>query len=402
MQKYPAADPSCSEPNGVNPGPCWVITSTGTSPNGKESSTVTETIYWHTTTIDEQAIYQYGLVVFNQPGNCVTTHGGSGLTLTIRDVWIGGDFCPQGSDDLLPGATVAAAHTGSIYIGGTYQGRNAASIGTQSIPYHSQEIVGGCTVQGKPQVCSDSASSNVWADGPPGADPSILEKPDINALGAYNDVSPNGATCTGPGANYFASGGKMDGNGSMDQSLGTVTLFPSGGSFSCTESAGTLAWNSSTSTLTISGKVFIDGNVDLSNGGSYAGNGTIYINGTVSGAGNIAVCGPWTSSVATGYGCPHTWDATKGTLGLVVINPTNQSTAFKRNGNGELDVSVLVNQGYADTGGTAVLGPVIADTATIGGSSGQIVPAAPATGMPTTVTTSAAWVVQPGSWKQSH
>jgi hypothetical protein len=191
---------------------------------------------------------------------------------------------------------------------------------------------------------------------------------------------------------------------------------PSTASFDCTvnDSSGTpvghLAWNNATKQLSISGTVWIDGNVDLSNSGTYvkdsvvagANGGTIFVNGTVSGSGNITVCGPAGSAVATGYGCSTTWDPTQGMLGLVVVNPLNNATAFNRTGNGELDLTLLVNQGYADTGGTTVMGPVMADSATVGGNGGSIVPAAPPTGFPSTTVTQATWVVQPGSWKQTQ
>ena len=143
-----------------------------------------------------------------------------------------------------------------------------------------------------------------------------------------------------------------------------------GSSFDCTVSqAGTpvghLAWNNATQQLSISGTVWIDGNLDLSNSGTYvkdnivpgSNGGTIYVNGTVDGSSNITVCGPIGSATPSGYGCPGTWDPTQGLLGLVVVNPSNAATAFDRTGNGELDLEILVNQGYANTGGTTVMGP---------------------------------------------
>jgi hypothetical protein len=126
------------------------------------------------------------------------------------------------------------------------------------------------------------------------------------------------------------------------------------------------------------------------------------VNGVVTGASNITVCGPAGSVTATPYGCPTTWDPSLGQLGIVVVNPKDAPTAFNRTGNGELDLTLLVNQGYADTGGTTVMGPVLADTATVGGNGGSIVPNAPPTNFPASQTTQATWVVQYGSWKQTQ
>ena len=189
---------------------------------------------------------------------------------------------------------------------------------------------------------------------------------------------------------------------------------PSSASFNCTVNdsggnpVGHLAWNNATQQLSISGTIWIDGNLDISNSGTYvkdnvvagSNGGTIYVNGTVSGASNITICGPIGSATPSGYGCPGTWDPNQGILGLVVVNPTNQATAFDRHGNGELDLEILVNQGYANTGGTTVMGPVMADTATMGGNGGSVVPSAPPTGFPSVNVTQATWTVKPGSWAQ--
>jgi hypothetical protein len=83
-----------------------------------------------------------------------------------------------------------------------------------------------------------------------------------------------------------------------------------------------------------------------------------------------------------------------------VINPKNLATGFDMTGQGELDITLIVNQGYADTGSTIIAGPVLADKATIGGNGGFVVPGNPPAGAPTDVITKADWVVQPGSWKE--
>lgn len=398
MTKYAKTDTQCG---GHSPTNCWVITGTATSPNGKITRTIQETAYWQTAANPLDAIFHYGLVVDNQGGACTSTHGTT--PLTIKDVWISGDFCPAGNVGLQP----PAAHTGSIYIGGVYQGQNNTNIGTSSLPYQTADIVGGCVNQNTPEICSDSANSNVYADSAPTVDPSNLTLPDINATSTYNSGNWSTPNCS-TGSFTFDSDSVQNGT------TPTTTLMPSGSSFNCTvnNSSGTpvghLAWNSTTKQLSISGTIWIDGNVNLANSGTYvkdsvvpgANGGTIFVNGVVTGSSNITVCGPPGTATPTGYGCPTTWDPNQGMLGLVVVNPTNAATAFNRTGNGELDLTLLVNQGYADTGGTIVMGPVLADTATVGGNGGSIVPNAPPTGFPASQTTQATWVVMYGSWKQ--
>jgi hypothetical protein len=401
LTKYAATSTQCAQTAGTASS-CWVITGTALSPNGKIRRTLQETAHWVVANNTVPEVFNYGLVVDNQGAACVDTHGT--VPLVIKDVWISGDFCPAGNVSFMP----PAAHTGSIYIGGVYQGRNNTNIGTSAVPYATADIVGGCQVQNTSQICSDSANSGVWSDGPPTVDPSDLSLPSINPVQTYGLGNWSSPQCS-QGSFTFDSDSTVNGT------TPTTTLMPTGASFDCTVNGaggpvGHLKWDAATQQLSISGTIWIDGDVDLTNSGTYikdsvitgANGGTIFVNGTVSGASNITICGPAGSAVATGYGCPTTWDPSQGMLGLVVVNPNNLPTAFDRNGNGELDLTLLVNQGYANTGGTTVMGPVMADTATVGGNGGSIVPTAPPTGFPNTTVTQATWVVQPGSWKQTQ
>jgi hypothetical protein len=398
--KHASSDAECQQTAG-SAASCWVITGTASSPDGRITRTIQETAYWNSASDPGSKLFSYGLVIDNQGGSCVDTHGTT--PLTIRDVWISGDFCPAGGVGIAP----PLGHTGSVYIGGVYQGRNNTNIASSTVPYGSVDIVGGCNVQNTSQICSDSANSGVWSDGPPLVDPSDSALPNIDPAINYSNGNWSSPHCA-TGAFTF------DSDSSANGTTPTTTLMPNGPDFDCTvhdtsgKPVGHLAWNSSTKQLSISGLVWIDGNVDLSNSGTYvkdavvpgANGGTIFVNGTVDGSSNITICGPSGSAVATGYGCPTTWDPNQATLGMVVVNPSNDETAFDRNGNGELDLTLLVNQGYADTGGTTVMGSVMADSATIGGNGGSIIPAAPPSGFPTSTVTHATWLVTPGSWKQ--
>ena len=226
-----------------------------------------------------------------------------------------------------------------MYIGGVYQGKNNTSIGTSSLPYANVDIVGGCTVQGSPQICSDSANSGVWSDGPPSVDPSDFALPVIDAPGTYAKGNWHSPQCSHRVVHVRQ---RHDGE-RHDADDG---LMPSGASFNCTvnDSGGTpvghLAWNNATKQLSISGTVWIDGNVNLSNSGTYvkdnvvtgSNGGTIFVNGTVNGSSNITVCGPIGSATPSGYGCPGTWDPTQGILGLVDREPDQSDDRFRPDG----------------------------------------------------------------------
>jgi hypothetical protein len=342
---------------------------------------------------DLQDPYSYGLFIDNGGGACAKVHG----NVTVRsNIWIGGALCPDGGVAIDP----LTAHQYSVYVGGDYQGGNNSSLGTSALPFATARILGNCTVQGKGATCSISSASNVFADAYPGTG-STLQKPTYDPAAIYNSGNWSSPSCSGSTSFVF------DNDGTKDQSLGTTNLFR-GASFDCTvtDSAGAtvgrLAWDKSTSTLTIDGTIFIDGDVALSDSGSYAGNGTIYANGVIKGSGQVDICGPYTSSSASGYGCPHTWDPQVGNLGLVAINPSGAANGFNGPSGGEIDATVIAAGAYVNSGNAVVLGPVIADGADIGGSTAAIIPASPPKGSPPSDNSSdGGWRLQAGSWKQT-
>lgn len=396
--KYDAGSDACTPPGGQSQNPCWVVTATATSPDGKISRELQETVYWNSQTVDESQVFDFGLFVDNGTGPCVWTHGGAGLDLSITNVWISGCLRSSGSAVIHP----PADDTGFIYVGGDVDG----GIAKQTDRYHEADILGTCSGG----ICSDSAHSGVWATTFSG-EASQLQKPDINAANVYLYGNPNGKpgdptvdwshpTCTG-GSYTF------DTDTTMNQSVSGATLLPSG-TFDCTveDSDGNVigTLSRSGSVVNITGTIFIDGDINVTNGGSYTGNGTIYVNGTADGAGNISICGPADTSTGplVSGGCSHSWDPTLGKMGLVIINPTGADTAFTRHGNGEIDVDLFVSKGYTNTGGTIVTGSIIADAAEMGGGGGLVTAGGPPDGAPITKTVSTGWTVSPGSWKQNH
>jgi hypothetical protein len=227
-------------------------------------------------------------------------------------------------------------------------------------------------------------------------------------------VNWNAPTCSPAGSFVF------DNNTTMSGDLPETTLF-SGPSFSCTvkdsaaNTVGTLAWDNASQTLTVNGAIFIDGDINLPSGNvNYKGDGTIYINGSLHGGQNVSgtsICGPTLTS-APENGCPGPWNfptttpapSGTGTLEFVFINPHNVSTPVNLQGSGhEWQVTLYVVKGFASNGGTAILGPVLADGGSMAGNTGVNVPPIPPVSAPTTKlvpVTQAAWGVTPGNWKQ--
>jgi len=417
--KYPAA--SC--PSGLPT--CWNVTSTGISPTGQVTHQVQQTIGWitktTTTQIDETPVYGYGLFISNPPGdaNCFKISGDVSVS---ANVWFNGSYCPNGNANITPAAGMDNKFT--IYIGGNYLGTNNSNIGSPALKFAQAGIVGICKKQNTVQTCSDSANSNVWAYPPYLTGSSPLQKPDVNAQQVYTygkgtgqlgdpTVNWNAPTCSGAGFTF-------DNNTTMNDSLSETTIF-NGSSFSCTvkdsaaNTVGTLAWDNATKTLTVNGTIFIDGDINVPSGTvKYQGNGTIYVNGSLHGGANVSgtsICGPTLVS-APENGCPGPWNypatqppaAGTGSLEFVFINPNSVSTPVNLQGsNHEWQLTLFVVKGFTSNGGTAILGPVLADGGTMAGNTGLNVPPYPPVGAPTSKlipVTAAAWGVTPGNWKQ--
>lgn len=400
--KYAASSPECTPAEGESLNPCWVITSTSTSSDGKVTRKVQQTVYYNRTVTDVSAVYGYGLYVDNGTGACVFTHGTPDMV--VDNVFISGCYSPEGGATIRP----SRPDTGSVYIGGLFSPTGNSSIGTSAYPYH-QANMHGCSGG----TCGDPGTQ-VYATPPILSTGTQISRPQMDPYVLYrygkSDGQPgdptvlswNSSTVCTP-SNAFI----LDNNGSPDRSVSGATLMPPGNAnFSCTvfnsdgDTVGSISRTGGT--VDIEGMLFIDGDLKLSNSGNYTGNGTIYVNGVVTGAGNIQVCGPSSGSGTLGidHGCSTKWDPDVGQLGLAIINPLNNPTAFQRNGQGEVDATVIVNKGYTDVGGTVVAGSVIADAAEIGGSAGLVSPSHPPNSAPTTIITTSGWTLQPGSWKQ--
>jgi len=409
---------------------CWLVTANGTSPTAQVSHQLQQTIGWVSKTtvtqLDETPVYGFGLFISNPPGdaNCFVL---SGSVTVSANVWFNGSFCPNGGANLTPAAGMDNKY--SVYIGGNYLGRNNTTIGTPALKFAQANIVGICKIQNTIlQTCSDSANSNVWAYPPWGTGSSPLQKPDVNAQSVYTygtgigkagdpTVNWNAPTCS-TGSFTFDNNTAA----TPDASLPETTLF-NGSSFNCAvkdnatpaNTVGTLAWDNSTNTLTVTGTIFIDGDINVPSGTvNYKGNGTIYVNGSLHGGQNVSgtsICGPTLTS-APENGCPGPWNypttsppaPLTGSLEFVFINPHSVSTPVNLQGsNHEWQLTLFVVKGFTSNGGTAILGPVLADGGSMAGNTGVNVPPYPPVSAPTSKlipVTQAAWGVTPGNWKQ--
>ena len=163
-----------------------------------------------------------------------------------------------------------------------------------------------------------------------------------------------------------------------------------------TTQVGRLAWNNATSTLTVSGVIFVDGSLNLAGGAQaqYTGTAALYVNGSVATHGNSALCGP--GATIAGSSCNGLWNSTLGALGIVAVN------GWTMTGNAEFNVLAYVVGNYDDGGGAKVTGPIITDTASVHGTPDTTDDSHPPPGMPGAdgFTSTTNWSVEHGTWRQ--
>jgi hypothetical protein len=417
----------------------WTITSTGVSPDSQVtrivSTKVNETVTHHssttTATTPTSPAYLYGFFLGDPASDCVTL-GGSGNSFAGNgilniSVFVRGSLCVQGNGGMRE--PTGSSGTLSLYVGKkfSYQG-NPPTIGTSAAKIGVATVVGGCIDKSNHAVtCSSSANSHIYsntygstqADVPkPTIDPSWYTNakpgpttgcnndPTHPLDPAYQSTYPSGYT-----AATFKSA-LFDNNSTRDTSLGNVDLLGFG-SFDCRyydsggNVVGRLKWTQGNpGTLLISGTVFIDGNLNMSQGYAvYQGRGNIYFNGTVTFSGQTNIC----ATPKSGNPCLGNYDPNTNLLELVAVNAGNAPDGFSLTGQETFEGVAFLNGSFKEAGLGTVNGAVIADTANVAGN-GTVPsgldppPGAPGAASTTTSSTSGpdthVFVPVPGSWQQ--
>ena len=125
-----------------------------------------------------------------------------------------------------------------------------------------------------------------------------------------------------------------------------------------------------TKSLTATGTIFIDGNLDIGSNRhalyTAGTSATIYVNGTVSFHNDGSICGPGPGSDAVDP-CIDKWDPNQGELLIWALNTANTVPGFQALGNASFEGGALVKGKYVGTNGASIKGPVIANYGEIDG-----------------------------------
>jgi hypothetical protein len=353
----------------------WHLKGTGTvtNPTGPGSANVVRVV---TADLDVSAVlggFPFGVYSGDPNANCTTLFGGITVNVPVyvaSCLTLGGNF--NGFDAKVWQPPPYTPATVTVQAGKALSLTGGTTIGTAARPV--KNIWYGTTCSPSPCNATNGYNGPVSTPGP--AQPGM---PAVDAATVYSSVPWGSATCTG--ANPF------DNDTTRNNSKGNVDITTLA-SYDCsvTDSNGQvhrLAYNSTTHALTIQNSWFIDGNLNIGthHGLKYTGDGTIYVNGTVTNQG--VVCGP-PSTYTAPETCSMQWDPTGGNNLLFVAlnglttpvatsfsisnasqifeadswaigNGSTTSPAFSYTGNGWLGGSVFTNKGYANIAGNGVI-----------------------------------------------
>jgi hypothetical protein len=380
-------------------GTVWTLTSTGTV-DGTSRTVSEQANVPATQTIMDPTIWNYIYVnsTTHQPGSppsgCPANTnfwltGGSQIRVPL---YAQGNFC-------LTGGT---AFTGSdLEVGGTLTVPDSGTtIGSKASPITKLGAT-TCTYQksGSWRTCVAAASaptsSTVWANTLTNSPGPTLTMPSYDLANLY--TTQQATTPTSGCGSLLENETGTNPLPSLNNSNGTVNLFPTNSSYSCTVGGNTMSWNSvgswSAGTLTIHGSFVVDGSLDLTGGMhvTYRGGGTIFFTGGIKVEGGSSICGGGSgTNNCTGWD-PVDWNvASKATqcasshacnVLILVASCWANSTGSSINtgvsppcvdftGGSTVQTGTYSSGNFTLEGGSVDQGPVLADTMAVAGGTG--------------------------------
>jgi len=278
-----------------------------------------------------------------------------------------------------------AAYLGTqLEIGGSLTIQNNAAVGSRSSPVGTLEVAGGstsCNGAAPGTGTCDGTHSPIYARAVHGTLSVAEQKPPVDFANAYATTNP------GPAPGHACQPGSgvptpfFDDDGTLDDSLASVNLFPST-PYDCKVGSNEIQWTPSTSTLHVSGQFYFDGNLVASGNTkvTYTGSGTLYFTGTVSFQNNFQLCGianctsswnPDTNGIIIVAGC---YGDANGDLVNYWSGPWAGRYCFQVQNNAIVQIGAWVNTDYEVQNNAKNWGPVIANTLTFGNNTQTLTP----------------------------
>jgi len=274
-----------------------------------------------------------------QPNVCALSLTGNSVVITVP-LYVIGNMClgTSGSGTVMKETTQPV----DLQVGGKLILNGGSTIGADAQhPITSGVVVGGCSTL---SVSSPTTPCgyNYWVRNPetfvPNDAPAVNQSQMANAYATF-DPGPKHPCAAGNNPNPPLAASTFDNDTALNLSnepnttAATFELTPTY-SYSCISqsgaSVGQLSWDNTTKRLAINGSIFFDGNLTVSQSGTYTGTAVIDAAGTITFNGNnIALCA--TSPCNTSSSA---WQGNSGNnsmLTLVALAPNTRAIVFQDN-----------------------------------------------------------------------
>jgi Tfp pilus assembly protein PilX len=327
------------------------------------------------------------IFVDNRNGPCTTLANNSKIYVSL---FVTGNLC------LASGGTIMQS-ADTLSVGGTLDlTSSSSSVGLSTAHLSNLHAAGGCRYGGTGSYTFPcTTTQKVWADHQDRTLPNVTKPPvDLPYWYAHAKPGPSQSCTSGSFPSGFDTG-----DGLMNGSLGTVTIFTSS-AYDCVVSiggtvVGEMRWTpGNPASFYLNGTVFIDGNISTTNSDKvdYTGRGSIYATGSISLSNSLAFCG-----TRSGPKCNFTtgaWDPEQKLICWVAGSSIDLGSSI------DIQGAFYATTSYSQASTTSQQGPIVTTTLNYNSSSQTkwlpFTHLAP--GMPEA---SSAWTaaVVPGTWQ---
>jgi hypothetical protein len=284
----------------------WTISSTASFPNptGPSAAPVTRTLRTSVPITANQndpsntAIWNY--IISTKTSNSTTCDVTLANSVIIDEpLYVAGNLCMNNTSQILQPSSTTPVKL--ITLGKLVLMSPQNSVGTSSQPVYEANIGGGCAGSITATTHACTSSDRVYASTLLNS-ASPIALPVVDDANAYLSAKPgprNPCSITSGTPPVWDNDSTLDLTSYPNGSVPTAFNLTPGANYTCeaTDSAGNvvgqLDWNNATKTLTIKGKMYIDGSVYSDNGAVnvYSGSATLYVTGTFSITNSTKICG---------------------------------------------------------------------------------------------------------------
>jgi Tfp pilus assembly protein PilX len=317
---------------------------------------------------------------------CATTLNGT-ISITVP-IMVRGDLCLGGSlnytgAQLQVGGNLSV--TGSAHIGTSGAKIQAIQIGLTSTSTNTCNSVTPGT-----GVCNGSTSP-IYATSITRGLSVTPQMPCIGQPSSWDSqcTGSNNGTWTTLHSKYDAQAlltktgcpaNLLDNNTTLDNSDSSISSVMFGNTdYDCRIGTNEIRWTHANNSLYVHGTVYLDGSLTLHGTVVYSGQASIYLTGGIGTTGGPTFCGA--SSVVAGTSCTTSWNPDVD--GIIFIagcwaNSTGTSLTtsgcVNLGGGTNVQFGVYCTTQYTTAGGSSNMGPVLANSLNLGGSTSSLIP----------------------------